>query len=436
VNKLLRLALRPFRLLHGAYHALLPERVRIYAWNWRRTRTLMFKQRLRALDAAFMRRGRAELADLRARHALAPGVIIFLPSAPWQTDLFQRPHQMALAFAQLGYLVLYWETPDGAGRPALFREAAPNLYVTDAPGRLLREIPAPIAISYTTNCAWATQLRRPFIVYELIDHLEIFTTFPLAVLRRNHARMLRQARVVVGTADDLMDALRPERPDAILSPNGVDVSHFTAAARGELPVPADIADLVAAGRPIIGYYGALAEWFDAGTVRSVAAQLPDYAFLLIGPDYDFTFTRRGVTDLPNVRWLGPKPYAELPAYLQAFTVATIPFKITEALQAVSPIKLFEYMAGERSIVTSDLLECRKYPVVQIAHTPDEWVALLQRAVAQRGDPALSAQLRQTAAANTWAARCQVILTTIQRLAPAPGATAPAPATTDYATTAS
>ena len=95
---------------------------------------------------------------------------------------------------------------------------------------------------------------------------------------------------------------------------------------------------------------------------------------------------------------------ELPRYLACFDVATIPFKVTPALQAVSPIKLFEYMAGGRPIVTTDLVECRKYPVVRIACSPQEWVERLREAVALRQDDDYLAQVRYTAEQNTWAAR--------------------------------
>jgi glycosyltransferase involved in cell wall biosynthesis len=123
--------------------------------------------------------------------------------------------------------------------------------------------------------------------------------------------------------------------------------------------------------------------------------------------------KAGIEEHANIHWLGPKKYAELPNYLAGFDVATIPFKLSDALNAVSPIKLFEYMAGERPIVTTDLAECRKYPVVLIAHDATEWVERLRQAVALRWDDSYRAELRRTAEANTWQARAQTIVAALK-----------------------
>jgi glycosyltransferase involved in cell wall biosynthesis len=334
------------------------------------------------------------------------GVVIFPPSVPWYTELFQRPQQMAVAFASLGYVVLYWVEDMDGDRATHFRKVVDRLYLCNVPPAVLRVCQRPIFVSYTYNYNWALLLRSPVIMYELIDHLDIFSNFPMRMLKRYHRRLLKRSAVVVGTADDLVAELRPHRPDALLCPNGVDLAHFeTKDSAEEDGVPADMQSLVAQGKPIIGYYGAMAEWFDFELVKHAAQALPEYEFVLIGPDYDGqTIRTAGIETHPNIHWLGPKKYAELPRYLACFGVATIPFKITDALQAVSPIKLFEYMAGARPVVTTDLIECRKYPVVLIARTPDEWVERLREGVRLRHDEAYLTRLRQTAEVNTWTKR--------------------------------
>jgi glycosyltransferase involved in cell wall biosynthesis len=273
----------------------------------------------------------------------------------------------------------------------------------------------PVVISYTYNYNWVTYLKyAPTVVYELIDHLDIFSNFSPRTLRSNHQKLLRRAKVVVGTADDLVRELKVDRGDAILCPNGVDLQHF---APPEIPlVPEDIQAIVSQGKPIIGYYGALAEWFDFELLLHAARALPNYNFVLLGPDYDgLTIPKSGIDQVPNIHWLGQKRYSELPAYLAAFTVATIPFRVTEALQAVSPIKLFEYMAGGRPIVTTDLVECRKYPVVLIARNQTEWVARLREAVDLQSDPAYLASVRKTAEQNTWIARATTVMDALAAL---------------------
>lgn len=404
----------PARLIHDIYHYAVPYGTRIIFWNWRRRHTFLLRQFMHSLNRNAVRAGQAELQRLLASYPHARGVVLFPPSTPWHTDLFQRPNQMALAFASLGYVVLYWiedMADDGASR---FLKVAEGVHLCDAPPAVFSVCDQPIFIAYTYNYNWTALLRSPVIVYEMIDHLDIFSNFARSTLRRYHRRLLRRADVVVGTADDLVAELKPYRPDAILCPNGVDLAHFAPPTDTPYAIPEDMREILATGQPVIGYYGAMAEWFDFDLVKHAAEALPDYQFVLIGPDYDGrTMRNTGIEDHPNIHWLGPKKYADLPAYLANFDVATIPFKVSDALHAVSPIKLFEYMAGERPIVTTDLAECRKYPPVLIARDASEWVARLREAVGLRHNESYLAQLRQTAAANTWRARAETIVRALE-----------------------
>jgi glycosyltransferase involved in cell wall biosynthesis len=193
-----------------------------------------------------------------------------------------------------------------------------------------------------------------------------------------------------------------------LCPNGVDFAHFARHDATRNP-PDDLAPILARRRPIIGYYGALAEWFDYDLVAYAAKALPDHEFVLIGPDYDGTMRSRDLFTLANVNWLGVKEYAELASYLRYFDVATIPFLVNEVTHSVSPIKLFEYMAGGRPIVTTDLRECARYSVVQVAKTPPDFVDEIRRAVRRGQDPAFRELLRNTARANTWDVRAGTLI---------------------------
>jgi glycosyltransferase involved in cell wall biosynthesis len=117
--------------------------------------------------------------------------------------------------------------------------------------------------------------------------------------------------------------------------------------------------------------------------------------------------------LPNIHWLGPREYSELPDYLRYFTVATIPFLINNITLATSPIKLFEYMAAGKPIVTSDLPECRKYPGIFIAHNPKEYVDHLDKALLLTQDADYIQQLYQTARENTWEVRVSQIAAALE-----------------------
>lgn len=349
-----------------------------------------------------------------AVHRAAAGDVIFPPSLPWRTMLFQRPHQMARAFAQLGWRVWFMSYDSMDTEGAGLREVEPNLYVVSLPFRAYRRLFAglahPLVVAYTYHHPFLALFPNARLVYELVDHLEVFTDEqPMALLGRWHADLLRRAAVVTATADDLRDGLQAARPDALLCPNGVDYAHFADVPAGE--PPDDLAPLLADGRPIIGYYGNLdPRVIDFDLICQSARALPDCQFVVIGPD-----ASGGLNAMPsNVYGLGAKPYAELPRYLSHFSTAAIPFQVNAVTSAVSPVKLFEYMAGGRPIVTTDLRECRKYPVVMVSDDRESYIANLRRALSLSHDAGFQERLRAAARENTWQARVRQIVQAVER----------------------
>ncbi|MFZ0491880.1 MAG: polysaccharide pyruvyl transferase family protein [Acidimicrobiia bacterium] len=361
-----------------------------------------------ALDTVALAEARegsqGELDRILGRHEDAPGFVIFPPGIGWAVTLFQRPQQMALAFARMGYVVIYNLRANNAERVRGFREYLPRMYLAQVPDQaidVLTRVPHPLVITYVYNFDWSRNLPDAVTVYDHIDELEVFTAaYSLADLGRWHDDAVLHADLVTGSARDLHSHLLERRPDAMLLPNGVDYGHFAYYRPGD-DTPEDLEPILEIGRPIIGYYGALAEWLDYDLIRHSTQQLPDHEFVFIGPDYDGTLGRSRILDLPNVTWLGPKPYAELPAYLERFDVATIPFQVSDVTHSVSPLKLFEYMAGGKPIVIPDLREAGGYPGVLVSHDAGEYVQRLRDAVALRDDAGYATRMRRTARNNTW-----------------------------------
>src|SRR5207245_1874737 len=97
-------------------------------------------------------------------------------------------------------------------------------------------------------------------------------------------------------------------PRVLYLPNACEPERFMP---GAAPEPIE---LRGGPRPRAIYAGAIDGWFDSTLVRDVARLLPGWTFLLLGPARGDTGALRG---LPNVRLLGSRPYADLPAYLGA-----------------------------------------------------------------------------------------------------------------------
>lgn len=349
---------------------------------------------------------RAQLSHVLERVRGAKGAVVFLPSVGWGIHLFQRPHHLARVFARLGHVAIF-DSSNAADRVDGFREIEPNLFLFSGSPELLHEVPSPLLWSFPYNFHLADGYPPPRrTVYDWIDDLSVFPQ-DRALLERNHARALAEATLVASVARRLHEEARKVRPDALYLPNGVEYERFAAPAAP--PRDQELLAFLTPGAPVAGYYGALAEWFDYPLLAAVADSRPDWRFVLIGPQYDESLPGQPLLERPNVRWIGPRDYVTLPGYLSLFDVATIPFRINEITQATSPLKLFEYFAGARPVVTTPMAECKAFPEVRIAATAEEFALALDEARAQGRDPDFRAHLRAVARENSWSARVMTVL---------------------------
>jgi glycosyltransferase involved in cell wall biosynthesis len=336
------------------------------------------------------------------------GIVVLPPLIDWDW-MKQRPHHLVTEFAKAGYLVFFCSPQTRTDDLRGFRQVASSLYLCSSPDVLNEHLQSPIVLAtYPGHLEQVRRFKQPRVIYDHLDDLRVHCEGnrinDTAIAQ--HEALLRIAEVVCATSERLHMRVRAVRPDAVLCPNGVHYDDFALEATPE--IPDDLESLVADGRPIVGYYGALAKWFDYGLLASVAECCPQYHFVLLGPDYDGSFDRRLLARIRNLHWLGEKKYEALPKYAYYFKVATIPFLINEITQCTSPVKLFEYMAAGKPIVTTDLPECRRYRSVLRASNVAEFVAQLDTAVKLGSDPQYREVLLAEARANTWRARFELI----------------------------
>ena len=163
----------------------------------------------------------------------------------------------------------------------------------------------------------------------------------------------------------------------------------------------------------MGYYGALADWFDYDLIHKVAEIKKEWLWVLVGMDYDGSLYESDILNHDNVKYIPPQQYEKLPSFLKAFDVATIPFKINEITLSTSPVKLFEYMAAGKPIITSEMPECLKYQSVMTYKNVDEYISLVDNALNLEDDDEYWNILKKDALDNTWDARTDEILKAIQ-----------------------
>ncbi len=247
------------------------------------------------------------------------------------------------------------------------------------------------------------------VVYDCMDR---WTDFPDAIahpwrgllVEELEADLLRRADVVLCSARGLYDAKRASAMGPIeLVRNGADVEDFLPSGRA---VPADLATLP---RPVIGYVGAVAEWVDFELLRAVALARPGWSIVLVGP----VFRGQSMGDaralapiigLPNVHLFGPRPYAEVPAYVEAFDVATIPFVLNGLTADTNPIKVYEYLAAGVPVISTPLPEVEQMTGVSVAGDAGAFVRAVEESLSTRHDADSTATRIAAARENSWEAR--------------------------------
>jgi hypothetical protein len=202
------------------------------------------------------------------------------------------------------------------------------------------------------------------IVYYCTDDFASFPNTDRRSIEVMERRILSKANVVFAVSESLVESKRRLNPNTYFSPHGVDTAHFRKASLEDTPVPSDISRI---RRPIAGFFGLIETWFDLELLKHCATKLTDVSFVLIGRT---TQNIADVETLPNVHFLGQKPYETIPNYLKAFDVGLIPFKLNDTVLHSNPLKFKEYLAGGKPIVSVKINVFEKYK--ELAHLADSY----------------------------------------------------------------
>lgn len=358
------------------------------------------------------------LRIVKAHQKKVKGVVVYFPTHDWGF-MFQRPQQIARHFAQEGYLFFYGTKNETADNVANFQQVEENLILFSVPPETFQILEKPILY---LGSAWFASLlplyNKATLIYDHYDSLKMSSG-----RIEDHITLLEQADLVLVSSKDLITEAKTHRSEILFVPNAVDYKFVVSCkSPDKSSLPEDLARILERKKPIIGFVGALAEWCDYELMIQSANTNPQWEFLYIGSDYDGSVNKTELLNQSNVSWIGPKPYQELFQYLWEFDVATIPFKINEMTIAMNPVKLFEYFACQKPVVTTPLPECQHYPEVLIARDTLEFSNQIQKALELATLPGFQSRMDQLAKQNTWKDRVKVILEHVDLLNSSGGGT--------------
>ncbi len=340
--------------------------------------------------------------------------------------VYQRPNHLMARWARHAR-VFFVEEPvfDEQHPRASIEDVAPNLwrvvpYLTAASRsaptaqidtdlrRLLdgvlssSRVRSPLLWFYTPMAlAFAGHIDAAVTVYDCMDELSAFQDAPPQLAERER-QLFARADVVFTGGHSLYEAKRHAHPFVHAFPSSVDAEHFASArlcrTSGEPSAQRDVP------RPRLGFFGVVDERLDRDLLARIADTRPDWHVVVVGPVVKIdaaTLPRR-----PNLHYLGPSSYADLPAYIAGWDVAIMPFAQNGATRFISPTKTLEYLAAGKPVVSTPVRDVvRPYGelgVVRIA-AGDAFVSAIEGVLRERGTAKEAARL--AAADKVVAATC-------------------------------
>jgi len=199
------------------------------------------------------------------------------------------------------------------------------------------------------------------VVYYCVDNYASMPDVDRQFVSFMDDEMTRKADLVFVASEPIFHNKIKLARELLLSPHGVDFHHFHQVVTSPLQAPDDIASI---DKPIIGFWGLIENWVDLDLIAFLAQQQPTWHFVLIG---HVAVKDNPCNDMHNVHFLGTKHFSELPGYACRFDVAILPYRLNEQVHSCNPIKLREYLATGKPVVSVRYPEVEKYhDVVAIA----------------------------------------------------------------------
>ncbi len=252
-------------------------------------------------------------------------------------------------------------------------------------------------------CDVALKLTKTRLVYLRTDAYELFPNVDFDVIRMYDQKLKANSDLTLFVSGKLYDEEASECKESMFLDHGVNYDMF-AAAGPATNVPVEMNQI---NKPIIGYFGSIdSHTVDYELIDKLTDLLSEMSFVFIGSVYS---EYPAFAEKKNVWMLGQKDYNEVPIYGECFDVTIMPWRQTSWIQACNPIKLKEYLALGKPIVSVPFVELDKYlDVVYVAKNPDDFAECIRKALAEDGPERVAARRKKVEKAS-WGSKAEQVL---------------------------
>ena len=260
--------------------------------------------------------------------------------------------------------------------------------------------------AYITN-----HLKVP-VIYDCMDDYEGFNITGSHILDLEKD-LFKKSDITLVCSELLLKKVKKNRPrKTILLKNACEYTHFK---KAYVKKDTCSAGLCWIRKPVIGFFGAVGEWIDTKLLIKIATSFPSASVVLIGEVQNEEILRIGET-YPNIYLLGEKPYAKLPEYLQTFDICVIPFLINKHTRLIDPVKMYEYFAAGKPVVTTAIQEIETYKKLFYYSSSHEEFILNVRFALKEKNIKLRKKRQDVAQKNTWEKRSVILYKELLKLA--------------------
>lgn len=252
----------------------------------------------------------------------------------------------------------------------------------------------------------AGRMGEEAVIYDITDDWTTLTQSEASrkLVIKQDARLCRRADAVIVCSQHLFDLKRDLAARLHLIPNGVDARKYECVLDGIGPLPEESRNWP---RPVLGYVGTIhPDRVDVALVEAVARRVKG-TIALIGPMMLGKSDVARLLACGNVVMPGEVPYARVPDFMRAFDVSITPHHVTPFTQSLNPIKLWEYLAAGKPIVSTRVSGFTDYPdLVYLASDADEFERGIQMALKE--EVRLRDARRREAEKHSWETRLDAI----------------------------
>lgn len=260
-----------------------------------------------------------------------------------------------------------------------------------------------IWVACPAACDVAIKIKKSKLVYQRTDRFEEYPNINAEIIAQYDQRLKAAADLTVFVNNTLYNEESSQCKKTLYLDHGVDFDMFSTAESNK-ETPEDIKDIKV---PIVGFFGGIDDHTsDIAFVERITDLLPEMSFVFIG---SISANCSRLMSKKNVWMLGQKDYGQIPHYGKCFDVAIMPWRQNRWIQACNPIKLKEYLALGKPIVSTPFPELQKYfDLVYQARTPEEFARSIRVALVEDGSERIAAR-REKVKDASWESKAQLVM---------------------------